>query len=49
MEPICSPFGLGASIGVKNNPLSEFGIPTCRQFNAGEVFVTRYRIEVDDL
>jgi hypothetical protein len=47
MEPICSPFGLGPATALADNPIARSGTPTARSFKAGEVFTTRYRIEVE--
>jgi hypothetical protein len=49
MEPICSPFGLGPDTARADNPIARSGIPTARQFIAGEVFSTQYRIQVEAL
>lgn len=49
MEPICSPFGLGPASARADNPLARSGTPTARDFKAGEVFTTHYRIEVEAL
>ncbi len=47
MEPICSPFGLGPATARAANPVSQDGTPTARAFAAGEVFETRYRLDVE--
>jgi hypothetical protein len=49
VEPICSAFDLGASISVAENSINKLGIPTIRNFKAGEIFVTSYRVEVTNL
>jgi hypothetical protein len=49
MEPICSPFGLGPAVARAKNPMAKAGMPTARDFVAGEVFTTRYRIEAEEL
>ena len=49
MEPICSPFGLGPAVARADNPMAKAGTPTARDFAAGEVFTTRYRIEAEPL
>jgi hypothetical protein len=49
MEPICSPFGLGAATALADNPIASSGTPTARDFAAGEVFVTHYRIAAEAL
>ena len=49
MEPICSPFGLGPTVARADNPMAKAGTPTARDFAAGEVFTTRYRIEAEEL
>jgi galactose mutarotase-like enzyme len=49
MEPVCSPFGLGPAVARADNPLAKAGTPTARDFAAGEVFTTRYRIEAEEL
>jgi hypothetical protein len=49
MEPICSPFGLGPASARADNPMAKSGTPTARDFKAGEVFTTRYRIEAEAL
>jgi hypothetical protein len=49
IEPICSPFGLGPATALSDNPIARSGTPTARQFAAGEIFVTRYRIEAEPL
>lgn len=49
MEPICSPFGLGPASARADNPMAKSGTPTARDFRAGEVFTTRYRIEAEPL
>jgi len=47
LEPICSAFDLGPQVSAAENSISRRGIRTARQFRAGEVFVTRYRIEAE--
>ncbi len=47
LEPICAAFDLGQQVSAAENPISRRGIPTARQFSAGERFITRYRIEVE--
>lgn len=47
IEPICSPFGLGPALARADNPIARSGTPTARDFAAGEVFTTRYRIEAE--
>jgi hypothetical protein len=49
MEPICSPFGLGPASARADNPIAASGTPTARDFRAGEVFTTTYRIEAEPL
>lgn len=49
MEPICSPFGLGPASARADNPMAKAGTPTARDFKAGEVFTTHYRIEAEAL
>ena len=49
MEPICSPFGLGPAVARADNPMAKGGTPTARDFAAGEIFTTRYRIEAEEL
>jgi hypothetical protein len=49
MEPICSPFGLGPATAAEDNPIARSGTPTARDFAAGEVFATRYRIAAEAL
>lgn len=49
MEPICSPFGLGPASARADNPVARSGIPTARDFRAGETFTTHYRIEAEPL
>jgi hypothetical protein len=49
MEPICSPFGLGPAVARGENPMAKAGTPTARDFAAGEIFTTRYRIEAEAL
>lgn len=49
LEPVCSPFGLGPSTATADNPIARTGTPTARRFEAGETFVTRYRIEAEAL
>lgn len=49
MEPICSPFGLGPASARADNPMARAGTPTARDFRAGEVFTTHYRIEAEAL
>jgi hypothetical protein len=49
MEPICSPFGLGPAAARADNPMAKTGTRTARDFAAGEVFTTRYRIEAEKL
>ncbi len=49
MEPICSPFGLGPATAAADNPLARSGFATARDFAAGEVFATRYRIAAEAL
>jgi hypothetical protein len=49
MEPICSPFGLGPATAAADNPIARSGTPTARDFAAGEIFATRYRIAAEPL
>jgi hypothetical protein len=49
MEPICSPFGLGPASARADNPMAKSGTPTARNFKAGDVFTTHYRIEAEAL
>jgi len=49
MEPICSPFGLGPAVARTDNPIAKAGTPTARDFAAGEILTTRYRIEAEEL
>lgn len=49
MEPICSPFGLGPASARADNPMARSGTPTARDFKAGEMFTTNYRIEAEPL
>ncbi len=49
MEPICSPFGLGPASARADNPIARSGIPTARDFRAGEIFTTQYRIEAEPI
>lgn len=49
MEPICSPFGLGPASARADNPMAKSGTQTARDFKAGEVFTTAYRIEAEAL
>ncbi len=49
MEPICSPFGLGPASARADNPMARAGTPTARDFAAGEVFTTHYRIAAEPL
>ena len=49
IEPICSPFGLGPATARADNPIARSGTPTARDFAAGEIFTTRYRIEAEAL
>jgi hypothetical protein len=49
IEPICSPFGLGPATARADNPIAQSGTPTVREFSAGQVFSTRYRIEAEVL
>jgi hypothetical protein len=49
MEPICSPFGIGPASARADNPMAKSGTRTARDFKAGEVFTTRYRIEAEAL
>jgi hypothetical protein len=49
MEPVCSPFGLGPAVARADNPMAKAGTPTAREFAAGEVFITHYRIEAEPL
>lgn len=49
MEPICSPFGLGPASARADNPMAKSGTPTARDFAAGEIFTTHYRIEAEAL
>ena len=49
MEPICSPFGLGPAVARADNPMTKAGTSTAREFAAGEVFTTCYRIEAEAL
>lgn len=47
LEPVCAAFDLGAQISASENPIAARGVATARRFEAGERFVTRYRIEVE--
>jgi hypothetical protein len=47
IEPLCSPFGLGPATARADNPIARSGTPTARDFSAGEIFTTRYRIEAE--
>jgi hypothetical protein len=47
LEPVCAAFDLGQQISAAENPISRRGVPTARQFRAGETFITRYRVEVE--
>jgi hypothetical protein len=49
MEPVCSPFGLGPASARADNPMAKAGTPTARDFKAGEIFTTHYRIEAEAL
>ena len=49
MEPICSPFGMGPASARADNPIARSGTPTARDFRAGEIFTTHYRIEAEPL
>jgi hypothetical protein len=49
IEPVCSAFDLGTQVSTAPNPLNQHGIPTSRQFSAGETFSTRYRIGVEQI
>jgi hypothetical protein len=49
MEPVCSPFGLGAATATADNPIAKSGVPTALEFSPDKVFVTRYRIEAQSL
>lgn len=49
LEPICSPFGFGPATAAADNPIARSGTPTARDFVAGELFTTRYRIEAEAL
>lgn len=49
IEPLCSPFGLGPAAARADNPIARSGTPTVREFAAGEVFTTQYRIEAEAL
>lgn len=49
IEPVCSPFGLGPSTALADNPIARAGTPTALAFNPEEPFVTRYRIEAGPL
>lgn len=47
IEPVTAPFDLGTDVAQnRNNPLARRGISTARYFDAGEVWTTRYAIEV---
>lgn len=46
-EPICAAFDLGPQVSAAENPIARRGVPTARQFTAGERFSTRYRIAVE--
>ena len=49
MEPICSPFGLGPASARADNPMAQRGIQTARDFAAGEVLTTSYRLSAEPL
>jgi hypothetical protein len=49
IEPICSPFGLGPTTALADNPIAAAGTPTALDFDPDEPFVTRYRIEAEPL
>ena len=49
MEPICSPFGLGAAVAAADNPIARAGTPTAIAFDPATPFVTRYRIAAEAL
>lgn len=49
MEPICSPFGLGPAAARTDNPMARRGTATARDFAAGEVLTTHYRISAEAL
>ena len=46
VEPVVSAFDLGPAVSNGANPIREAGFATAREFAEGEVFATRYRIEV---
>lgn len=47
LEPVCSAFDLGPQVSAAANPISRRGVPTARQFRGGELFTTRYRVEIE--
>lgn len=46
VEPICSAFDLGPAVSGASNPINAQGVATARRFAAGEVFSTRYSLQV---
>ena len=46
VEPVCSAFDLGIHTSAGSNPIRKRGIATVRQFQAGSMWKTSYRIEV---
>src|SRR6185312_15526587 len=49
MEPICGAFDMGTNASAGDNPISRSGTATARDFAAGEIFTTRYRISAEAL
>jgi hypothetical protein len=48
VEPICAALDLGPQISAQPNPIAARGVGTTHRFTAGEPFVTRYRIAVEE-
>ena len=46
VEPVVSAFDLGPAVANGRNPIRDAGFATTRAFAEGELFVTRYRIEL---
>ena len=49
IEPVCSPFGLGAPTALTDNPIARSGVPTALEFTPERPFETRYRLSAESL
>lgn len=49
IEPVCSPFGLGAPTALADNPIARSGVPTALEFEPEQPFETHYRLSVEPI